>query len=160
LITEKGPFYCHGTNEYTVNGLRGLALVPENDDIAGAGFSKSLICIDLEPVVGQRPHLIILVLEIDAAVVVLKGPDKGQAGGVGDLAFCKILIQGTGAVGLKDDPDVFITTCDLGIERVEHPFLITLKTRFLIFPRCMGEQFDVMAGRMDPMAGADGQRGP
>ncbi len=130
----------------------------ENNGIAGADAAKTLICIDLEAVVGQGPYLVILILEIDDAVTVLEGPHERQAIRVRNLAFDDAFIQRTRPVGPEDDHIVRFTTRDLGIEGVEDPRLVAIETRLFVFPGSMGKQFKITARSMNPVTGAQGKR--
>ena len=131
--------------------------MPENNGIAGADPAKTLICIDLEPVGVQHLYLVILILEIDGAVIVLEGPHKGQAVGIGDPAFNGAFRQGPRAIGPENDHIVPFTARNARIQGVENPILVGIKTRFFVFPGGMGKQFEIMTQRMVPVAGAEGE---
>ena len=123
----------------------------ENDGIAGADFSQFLIGIDLEPVTGEGPYFVILVLEIQYAVIVLKGPEEWEA--VGAVVFVPgvVFFEGARAICPEDDGIIFFKTNDTGVEGIEVGGVVIIRlgveTSFFITPRGIGEQFRIVPGR-------------
>jgi hypothetical protein len=120
---------------YKAAVLRSGRSMFQNNGIAGGNGPKFLVGIDLETVPGQGPYFVILVLEVDGAVVILKSPLEGE--GIGTSC----------AIFAKNDGVVLFRSCYARVEGVEDPVIIGAEAGFFIFPGITGEQFHVVAGR-------------
>ena len=49
----------------------------KNNDVSGADPTERLVGIDHELIVSQCFNLVVLVLEVEAAVIILEGPEEG-----------------------------------------------------------------------------------
>ena len=116
----------------------------EDDRIAGALAAVALIRIDLEALLGEDFYAVVLILEIDGAVVVLECPDEGEGVGVAAIAAVAGYLGIAGAVLAENDGVVFFAAGDAGIERVEDAVII-VNTRLFISPGASGEDVHVFA---------------
>jgi hypothetical protein len=113
--------------------------------------AEMLVGIDNEPVVVKGLDLVILILEIKHAVIILEGPEEGEAVSVMMLVPGAVFFQGAGAVRPKDDGIIFFKTNDTGVERVEAGGVficrLGIKAGLFVFPGGAGEEVHVMMGR-------------
>jgi hypothetical protein len=92
------------------------------------------IRIDLEPMPGERPHPIILILKIDRAVAILKRPDERK------------MVYRSRAIFAENNAVIFFTAGDSGIQGIEYPVVIGIETRLFIFPGRIGKKIEVSFG--------------
>ena len=89
--------------------------MPEDNGIAGMVAAEVLVGIYNEPFVGKGLDLIILILEIKYAIIILQGPEEGEAFGVVMLVSGVGFFQGACAVCTEDDGIIFFKTNDTGV---------------------------------------------
>lgn len=133
--------------------------MPEDNGIAGMVAAEALVGIDNEPVVGKGLNLIILILEIKHTIIILEGPEEGEAVGVVMFVPGMGFFQSACAVCTEDDGIIFFKTNDAGVERVEAGsvliFRLSIKAGLFIFPGGAGEEVHVVTGRI--VAATQGQ---
>jgi len=126
-------------------------LVPEDNGITGMVATEMLVGVDNESVVGKGLNLVILILEIKHAVIILEGPEEGEAVGAVGLVPGVGVFQGACAVCTEDDGIIFFKTNDTGIECVEAGSVLIsrlgVKARLFIFPGGTGKEVRIMTGR-------------
>src|ERR1700760_4344223 len=91
-------------------------------DITRIDATKLLIGIDLQPVLVQCADLKVLILEVDAAVAVLKGPYKRKT------------VHRAGPIPGENDRIVFFAPCNTGIKRIENSVVVGIEACLLVFP--------------------------
>jgi len=121
--------------------------------------AKALIGIDNESVAIKGLDLVILILEIKHAVIILEGPEEGEAVGAMMLISGVGFFQGAGAVSAENDGIIFFKTNDTGVERVEAGSVLIsrlgIKAGLFVFPGGAGEEVHIPMGRV--LAAAQGQ---
>ena len=133
--------------------------VPEYDGISPVDPAQFLVRIDHHMVVIQLLQLIILVPEINGAVIILKGPHKGQTVGTGKLALDGALHKSPGTICPEKDGIVLFIARNTRVQGIEYPIIIRAEARFFVFPGRMSKQFQLFAGRAVAVAGGQGEAG-
>jgi hypothetical protein len=129
----------------------------ENDRVTGLALSQALVRVDLEVILVQFTDLIILILEIDAAVIIRKGPCEGEAIGIGGFALDQAFLQRAAAVRLKNDGIIDLATGNAWIEGIEDAIIVRIESRLFIFPGAVRKHFKVMTGGAPMITGYLGQ---
>ena len=81
--------------------------------------AEALIGIDNESVVIKGLNLVILILEIKHAVIILEGPEEGEAVSAMMLISGVGFFQGAGAVSAENDGIIFFKSNDTARKGVE-----------------------------------------
>jgi len=112
--------------------------------------AEALVGIDNESVVVKGLDLVILILKIKHAVIILEGPEEGEAVGVVMLIPGVGIFQGAGAVSPENDGIIFFKTNDTGVERVEAGSVLIsrlgIKAGLFVFPGGVGEEVHIVMG--------------
>ena len=109
---------------------------------------KPVIGIDHQVVLIEGLDLIVLILEIEKAVIVLKGPEERQAVRIGVLVPGLAFPERAGAVRPEDDGIVFLETYDTRVQGIKAGAILIfrIKSGFFVFPGCMCQEVHIMAG--------------
>jgi len=120
------------------------------DDIPGTYAAERLVGIDDELAVCQRFYLIILILEVESAIIILEGPEKGQTVRV-TAVFCFCFAFSLEACAIGPEYNGIVPFCpgNTGVQGIEVDLIIIVvictESCLFIFPGGAGEQVKVMA---------------
>jgi hypothetical protein len=131
----------------------------ENDGVAGIDPSELLVGVDLEPAGGEDLYFVVLILEVDGAIIILKGPHKGEAVGAGEFAFYQALPGIARSIFPENDRIVFFASGDGRVEGVEAVVVIGVEAGTLISPGVTGQQLHVVGGTAFGRATGNGKAG-
>jgi hypothetical protein len=104
------------------------------NDVTRIYATPLFIRINLEPMPGESPYPIILILKIDSAVSILKRPDERK------------MVYRSRAILTENNAIIFFTAGDTGIQGIEYSVVIGIETRLLIFPGRIGKEIEVSFG--------------
>lgn len=113
--------------------------------------AEVLVGIDNESVVGKGLNLVILVLEIKHAVIILEGPEEGEAVGAVGLVPWAGVFEGACAVCSEYDGIILFKANDTGVECIEAGGVLIsclgVEAGLFIFPGGTGKEVRIMTGR-------------
>ena len=122
----------------------------QDNNVSRIDSPELFIGIELQAILVQRPYFVVLILEINSAVIILKGPHEWQAVGI-DLRSLRTELRIRASCGIartilaKNDRIVFFAAGNARIKSIENTIIIRIETRFFVFPGCIGEQVQIFA---------------